>query len=164
MAKMPKTPLPSSMLEDDDDLEDISGFNLPDPSNPPPRSTIPSAQLLQQVQACLADNKAEDVVVVDLQGKSSIADYMVVASGTSSRQVVSTGQKMAEQFKPIIEGQIRTEGMATGDWVLVDLGDVIVHLFRPEVREFYSIEKMWTLGSVSVSAEKPERIKMPKGA
>jgi ribosome-associated protein len=163
---MPKAPIASSMADDDtdDDLDDISGFNLPDPSVPGPRSTIPSAQLLQQVQACLADNKAEDVVVVDLQGKSTIADYMVVVTGTSSRQVVSMGQKLAEQFKPVIDGHIRTEGMAVGDWVLVDLGDVIVHLFRPEVREFYSIEKMWTLGAVSVSADKPERIKMPKGA
>lgn len=162
---MPKTTAPSPDLESDDDLEDISGFNLPDPSVPAPRSTIPSADLLKQVLACLDENKAEEIVTVDLTGKSTIADAMVVATGTSSRQVASMGQKLAEQFKPVIDGNIRTEGMAAGDWVLVDLGDVIVHLFRPEVREFYSIEKMWSLGTVSIgnATEKAERIKMSKG-
>jgi len=91
----------------------------------------------------LEDDKAEDVVVVDLVGKTSIADAMIIASGRSTRQVVAMAGHLIEKLK---EGGIKplsTEGKTQADWVLVDAGDLIVHLFRPEIRAFYNIEKMW---------------------
>lgn len=99
--------------------------------------------LLKVVGDILEDRKAEDVVVIDLAGKSTIADYMIVATGQSSRQVTA----LAEHLLKAIKGQgligIIPEGARQGDWVLIDAGDVIIHLFRPEVREFYNLEKMW---------------------
>jgi ribosome-associated protein len=89
------------------------------------------------------DDKAEDVVVIDLHGKSSIADYMVVASGRSARQVGAMAEHLREKLKEIGVDGVEVEGMPQCDWVLIDAGDVIVHLFRPEVRAFYNIEKMW---------------------
>ena len=100
------------------------------------------AELKDLVVKILDDNKAEDIVAIDLAGKSSIADFMVICSGRSSRQVSS----LAENFSGIIskEGyQTRLNGKETGDWVIVDGGDFIVHVFRPEVREFYKLEKIW---------------------
>ncbi|MBR2299480.1 MAG: ribosome silencing factor [Alphaproteobacteria bacterium] len=99
-------------------------------------------EILKIVQKVLDDNKAEDVVVIDLEGKTSIANQMVVASGTSNRHVASIADKLMETlkkagFKATIEGEDKA------DWVLIDAFDVIVHLFRPEVREFYNLEKMW---------------------
>ena len=103
------------------------------------------AILKDLVLASLDDDKATEIETIDLQGQSSLADYMVIASGTSSRQVA----RMAEKLKERLHGRgckdIRVEGLAQGDWVVLDAGDVIVHLFRPEVREFYSIEKMWKM-------------------
>lgn len=91
----------------------------------------------------LDDNKAEEIESIDLNGQSSIADYMVVASGTSSRQVAALAKKIDEQLAKSGYEVLRTEGLPTADWVVVDCGDVMVHLFRPEVRDFYNIEKMW---------------------
>lgn len=91
----------------------------------------------------LDENKAEDIEAIDLGGQSSIADYMVVASGTSSRQVAALARKLDEQLSPHGFPVLRVDGLPTADWVVVDLGDAIVHLFRPEVRTFYNIEKMW---------------------
>ncbi len=113
-----------------------------------------AAQVLEQDEAekildiitkSLDDGKANDVVVIDLQGKTSIANYMVVASGTSQRHVASLADQIqmklkAAGYKSTIEGEEKA------DWVLIDAFDVIVHIFKPEVREFYSIEKMWTFG------------------
>lgn len=93
--------------------------------------------------ASLDDDKAEDVVVIDLADKSSIADFMVVASGRSTRQVMTLADHLAEKLKTVLKHPISVEGKTHGDWVLVDGGDVIVHLFRPEVRSFYGLEKMW---------------------
>ena len=90
-------------------------------------------------------SKAEEIEVIDLMGQTSLADYMIVASGTSSRQVAGFVDKIDEKLKGSIFDVIRTEGLPTADWVVVDCGDVIVHLFRPEVREFYAIEKMWQI-------------------
>lgn len=100
-------------------------------------------KLLQIVTDTLDDMKAEDVLVIDLEGKTSIASYMVVASGTSNRHVASISQKIEENLK---SAGYRTtiEGEQKADWVLIDAFDVIVHIFRPEVREFYNLEKMWT--------------------
>ncbi|MEL6914500.1 MAG: ribosome silencing factor [Pseudomonadota bacterium] len=91
----------------------------------------------------LTEEKAEDIVEIDLRGKSEMGDFMVVASGRSTRQVSALADKLTEKLKSELRISCRSEGKATGDWVLLDSGDVIVHIFRPEVREFYQIEKMW---------------------
>lgn len=91
----------------------------------------------------LDDDKAEDIVVVDLHGKSSIADYMVIASGRSQRQVASMAEHLEQRLKGAGAKRVAIEGARQGDWVLIDGGDVIVHLFRPEIRRFYNLEKMW---------------------
>ena len=87
--------------------------------------------------------KAEDSVTIDLAGKSSIADYMVVTSGTSNRHVASIAERVIRDLHKAGIKKVRVEGKQQGDWVLIDAGDVIVHVFRPEVRDFYGLEKMW---------------------
>ncbi|MBR9865076.1 MAG: ribosome silencing factor [Rhodobacteraceae bacterium] len=99
--------------------------------------------MLDLVLNSLQGDKAEDIVTLDLAGKSSVADHMVVASGRSTRQVVAMAEKLTDRLKQNKGISARTEGKSAGDWVLIDAGDVIVHLFRPEVREFYQLEKMW---------------------
>jgi len=91
----------------------------------------------------LDDDKAVDVVSIPLNGKSNIADYMVIASGRSTRQVASMAQKLSERIKRDLGRNVRVEGLPVADWVLIDADDVIVHLFRPEVRSFYNLERMW---------------------
>ncbi len=103
-----------------------------------------AADLLATVQQSLADAKAEDIVTVDLGGRSPIADYMVIASGRSSRHVSSVADKLLETLKAETAGPLRIEGLAQADWVLIDAGDVNVHIFRPEVRSFYNLEKLWS--------------------
>jgi ribosome-associated protein len=98
---------------------------------------------LDLVTAQLADDKADDVVVIELAAKSTMADYMVIASGRSTRQVGAMADHLREKLKAAGLSDIAVEGQARCDWVLVDGGDVIVHLFRPEVRTFYNLEKMW---------------------
>lgn len=93
--------------------------------------------------ASVDDDKAEDVVQIDLRGRSDVADYMVICSGRSSRQVASISEKLADRLKQEFRLSVRMEGKETGDWVLIDTNDVIVHVFRPEVRDFYQLEKMW---------------------
>ncbi|MBA3910063.1 MAG: ribosome silencing factor [Rhodobacter sp.] len=102
-----------------------------------------SEQLLQLVLNSVDDDKAEDIVQIDLRGRSDVADYMVICSGRSSRQVASISEKLGDRLKQDMRIQVRMEGKETGDWVLIDAGDVIIHVFRPEVREFYQLEKMW---------------------
>lgn len=99
-------------------------------------------KILEIIQSTLDDGKAEDIVVIDLRGKTSIANEMVVASGTSDRHVISLAQKIQENLKKAGLKSM-SEGEEKGDWVLIDAFDVIVHIFRPEVREFYNLEKMW---------------------
>ena len=101
------------------------------------------ADTLAAVLKSLDDDKAEDVVQIDLRGKSEMGDYMVIASGRSSRQVSSMAEKLTDRLKQTFGILSKVEGRATGDWVLIDTGDVVVHIFRPEVREFYQLEKMW---------------------
>lgn len=109
-----------------------------------PRSdTALSAPLLALVEKSLEDGKAEDLTVIDLQGKSGIADYMVIATGRSQRQVVSLAERLMQALKDNGYGRVSAEGLPHGDWVLLDAGDVIIHIFRPEVRSFYNLEKMW---------------------
>ena len=106
------------------------------------RSDALHALVMQQ----LDDDQAQDIVSIDLAGKSSMADHMVVASGRSTRQVASIAQKLAEKIKQDGYGSVRLEGLPAADWVVIDAGDVVVHLFRPEVRSFYNIERMWSFG------------------
>jgi ribosome-associated protein len=91
----------------------------------------------------LDDDQAVDIVSIPLGGKSSIADYMVIASGRSTRQVASMAQKLSERIKRELGRHVRIEGLPVADWVLIDADDVIIHLFRPEVRTFYNLERMW---------------------
>lgn len=95
------------------------------------------------MEKSLDDDKAEDIVVVDLQDKSSIADYMVIATGRSSRQLAAMAAHLDEKLHKAGVGRVAVEGLTQGDWVLLDGGDIIVHMFRPEVRGFYNLEKMW---------------------
>ncbi|HWJ69825.1 MAG TPA: ribosome silencing factor [Sphingobium sp.] len=97
----------------------------------------------QLVLDSLDDDQAQDVVSIPLAGKSSIADHIVIASGRSSRQVASMAHKLAERIKQTLGRTVRIEGLPVADWVLIDAGDVIVHIFRPEVRSFYNLERMW---------------------
>ncbi len=91
----------------------------------------------------LNEAKSEDILSIDLNGKSTLGDYMIVASGRSNRHVAAIAERLLDDLKEAGSGDVRVEGLRTGDWVLVDAGDVIVHIFRPEVRAFYNLEKMW---------------------
>jgi len=102
-----------------------------------------SAALLDQIVHWLDEAKAEAVVTIPLEGKSSLGDYMVVASGRNDRHVAAIAEQLREKIKAQDGRQVRVEGMNACDWVLIDTGDIIVHVFRPEVREFYNLEKMW---------------------
>jgi ribosome-associated protein len=111
-------------------------------STPRPKAA-PAPGLLDCIEQALDDGKAEDVVVIDLQGKTSIADHMVIATGRSQRQVSALAERVLTAIRERGHRPGGSEGMRQGDWVLIDAGDVIVHLFRPEVRTFYNLEKMW---------------------
>jgi len=104
-----------------------------------------SSELLQLVETSLDDDKAEDVVVIDLAGKTEIADFMVIANGGSSRQVGAMATHLQKKMKASGLKGLKAEGLPHCDWVLIDARDVIVHLFRPEVRDFYNLEKIWTV-------------------
>ncbi len=104
---------------------------------------LTSEAILASVLESLNDNKAEEIVQIDLRGKTAMGDYMVICSGRSSRQVAALAEKVTEDLKADFGVLSKMEGKETGDWVLIDTGDVIVHVFRPEVREFYQLEKMW---------------------
>ncbi len=112
-----------------------------------------TTRLLDVVAKALDDDKADDIVVIDLEGKTSIADYMVVASGRSQRHVGAIAEHLIERLKHDAQCPVSTEGKNQCDWVLVDAGDVIVHIFRPEVRTFYNLEKMW-----GMAIPEPERV------
>ena len=107
--------------------------------------------LHKMILASLDDDQAVETVSIPLAGKSSIADYMVVSSGRSTRQVASMANKLAEKIKAESGRSPRVEGLQTADWVLIDAGDVIVHLFRPEVRSFYNLERMWAFGDAGTA-------------
>ncbi len=102
--------------------------------------------LLKVVLSSLDDDKAQNIVSIPLMGKSSIADYMVIASGGSSRQLVAMANHLEQNLKESGTRPLGSEGVHSGDWILVDAGDIIIHLFRPEVRDFYQLEKMWLDG------------------
>ena len=115
-------------------------------------SADPSAALLRLVLKSLDDDQAIETVAIPLAGKSTIADYMVISSGRSTRQVASMAIKLAERIKQETGRSPRIEGMPSADWVLIDAGDIVVHLFRPEVRSFYNLERMWAFGEAPPAA------------
>ena len=108
-----------------------------------PATEAPVDALHDLILTSLDDDQAVETVSIPLAGKSSIADYMVIASGKSTRQVASMANKIADKVKASTGHRVNIEGLPTADWVLIDAGDVIVHLFRPEVRSFYNLERMW---------------------
>ena len=107
------------------------------------RGDATAAKALKLVLDSLEDSKAENVTSINIQGKSALGDYMVVVSGRSSRHVMAIADHLIDDLRAEGLGKVRIEGLETGDWVLIDTGDIIVHVFRPEIREFYNIEKMW---------------------
>jgi ribosome-associated protein len=119
------------------------GAATPGTAFAPSAGRADSHELLSTILASLEDDKAEQITTIPLAGKSEMADHMVVATGRSSRQVSAIAEKLTERLKQELGLVARLEGKDLGDWVLVDAGDVIVHVFRPEIREFYQIEKMW---------------------
>ncbi len=113
------------------------------PANDPAFGADSVAALHALVMQSLDDDQAQETISIPLEGKSSIADHMVIASGRSSRQVAAMAQHLAEKIKKETGRSARVEGLPVADWVLIDAGDVIVHLFKPEVRSFYNLERMW---------------------
>jgi ribosome-associated protein len=131
---------------------------LPEPETTPASATaakVPEevARLHELVLKSLDDDQAVEVISIPLAGKSSIADHMVIASGRSTRQVASMATKLADRIKQDMGRLVRIEGLPTADWVLIDADDVIVHLFRPEVRTFYNLERMWAFGDEDTPAK-----------
>ena len=110
---------------------------------PEPATSEDIQALASSLIATLEEDKAEDLVVIDLEGKSSIADHMIIASGRSARHVAAIADHVVRKLKDQGRGTARVEGMPNADWVLIDTGDIVIHLFRPEVREFYNLERIW---------------------
>ena len=113
----------------------------PSVADPVPADT--PKDFLQSIVKCLDDNKAEDITSIDLAGKSSIADHMIIASGRSQRQVAALADYVQRAIKEAGVTGTMVQGLEQADWVLIDAGDVVVHIFRPEVRSFYNLDKMW---------------------
>lgn len=99
------------------------------------------------IEKSLDSDKAVDIVTIPLKDSSALADYMIIATGTSSRHVNALAQKLKEKLEKAGQKSIRIEGLSQADWVIMDAGDVIIHIFRPEVRSFYNLEKMWSIQS-----------------
>lgn len=116
----------------------------------PPADSVDALHAL--ILQSLDDDQAVETVSIPLAGKSAIADHMVIASGRSTRQVASMAQKLVEKIKAETGRHTRIEGLPAADWVLIDAGDIIVHLFRPEVRSFYNLERMWAFGDAPPAA------------
>ena len=116
------------------------------------RTPFDVEDLHKLVLQSLDDDQAQEVVSIPLSGKSNIADHMVIASGRSTRQVAAIATHLAERLKKEGQGNPRIEGLPAADWVLIDAGDVVVHLFRPEVRSFYNLERMWGFGDEAPAA------------
>ena len=112
--------------------------------------------MLKLVETSLDDDKADSVVIIDLAGKSSLTDYMIIASGTSQRHVSAMAGNLRDKVKKSGVDGVTTEGESQCDWVLIDAGDVIIHVFRPEVRTFYNIEKIWAISPESPTSDLDE--------
>lgn len=117
-----------------------------------PVPALSAEDLLKSVIASLDDNKAEDITSIDLAGKTGIADFMVIATGGSQRQVAALTDYVVKGLKALGHKDIVVQGLEQADWVLIDAGDVIAHIFRPEVRSFYNLDKLWT---TDVDADQP---------
>ncbi|MEO6061610.1 MAG: ribosome silencing factor [Thermoflexales bacterium] len=133
-------------------LESLPAKAAAAPPPAPAPAPVGDSPLHTLVLSSLDDDQAQEVVSIPLEGKSSIADHMVIASGRSTRQVAAMAQKLAERIKRAGMGPVRLEGLPAADWVLIDAGDVVVHLFRPEVRSFYNLERMWAFGDAPPAA------------
>lgn len=116
-------------------------------SMPSPQDSKESRDLANLILDVLDEHSAQDIIEIDIRGKSSISDYMIVTSGRSNRHVGALSDYLIKSLKNIGKKNIGIEGLKSCDWVLIDVGDVIVHLFRPEVRAFYNIEKIWSMPS-----------------
>ena len=118
-------------------------------------SDVPATELavgrteIDLVLSSLEDSKGEDIVSIDMRGKSALADFMVVVSGRSNRHVAAVADHLIRDLKTGGRGAPKIEGLQNGDWVLIDTGDIIIHVFRPEIRSFYNLEKMWTVGDLA---------------
>lgn len=118
------------------------------PSDAPATDHSAGRNAIDLVISSLEDSKGEDIVSIDMYGKSALADHMVIVSGRSNRHVNAVAEHLLRDIKDNGLGHAKVEGLQNGDWVLIDTGDIIIHIFRPEVRSFYNIEKMWTVGDV----------------
>jgi ribosome-associated protein len=126
------------------DMHRLEGAATRTPSSASRRlAAKPAGDALKTVLTSLGDSKAENTITIDIAGKSALGDYMVVASGRSHRHVGAIADHLVSDLKGAGLGPVRVEGLPHCDWVLIDAGDLIVHVFRPEVREFYNLEKMW---------------------
>ncbi|MGC9952935.1 MAG: ribosome silencing factor [Rhizomicrobium sp.] len=126
-------------------------------SAPKKKAPAPETTLLSRILQSLNDDKAEGIVTVDLEGRSSLCDTIVIANGRSSRHVASIAEHLARRLKEVGYGTRPVNGLAQGDWALVDAGDVIVHVFRPEVRAYYDLEGMWSVDEKPVRARRAVR-------
>lgn len=129
----------------------------------PPAKLAPLAALQKAVERALEDLKAKDVCTLDVRGKTGVTDFMVIASGTSSRHVKSIADEVIRQAKDIGQPPLGVEGEREAEWVLVDLGDIVVHVMLPRVREFYGLERLWTVGDSDASADLSEPGPAPAG-
>ena len=156
----PHTPgaghLPRTFFQEDQTLSAQNSAADTSATARTPSDMAGSDAVLALILASLEEDKAEDIVHIDLRGKTSIADHMVVCSGRSTRQVSGLSEKLAEKIKIDLGRASKLEGKGQGDWVLLDAGDVIVHVFRPEVREFYQLEKMWLADPEEAAQITPE--------
>jgi ribosome-associated protein len=123
----------------------------------PKKPPAPQTTLLTRILTSLDDDKAEQLAVIDLEGRSSLCDTIVIANGRSSRHVSSIADRLARRLKEAGYGTCHIDGLSQGDWVLVDAGDVIVHVFRPEVRAYYDLEGMWSVDEKPVRARRAAR-------
>ncbi|WP_455481484.1 ribosome silencing factor [Bartonella sp. B12(2025)] len=130
-------------IRKDIDLENVSQKHSYSIASATEKIFFSVADGLKIILNSLEDTKAEDIVSIDIHGKSSLADYMVIASAHSQRHVSAVAGHLLCAWKDSGYGRASVEGLAGGDWVLIDTGDIIVHLFRPEIRLFYNLEKMW---------------------
>jgi ribosome-associated protein len=150
---MPRAAAMSAPFQEDNALSLLPSAATPANTKAAAMRALKSANsesILAAVLQSLDDDKGEEIVQINLRGKSQMGDYMVIASGRSTRQVSAMAEKMADRLKQEFGVICKTEGKETGDWVLIDTGDVIVHIFRPEVREFYQLEKMWQPGTATL--------------
>ena len=128
-----------------DDEHDRTDSSVPDEVQSNPGAADTDENLLNLIRTSLDDDKAADTVVIDLSGKTTLADHMIVATGTSQRHIDAMAGKLLTKLKERGEREIKSEGRGDSGWVLIDAGDVIVHLFRAETRSFYDIERLWSV-------------------